>query len=322
MCCAPVRSEPVDIFDDLGAEQDRLETILASLDATAWATESGAPGWSITDVVLHLAQTEEGVVASAATGDEIPPGGGWRNDGETVDAAVERRVRAEQAAAPEVFERWRGARRAALAALRSADPNRRLTWAETPLKPATLATTRLAEHWAHGLDITEPLGVDFPDTARLRHVAWLGHATLPYAFALAGERFDEVFCESACTGRLDVAIRRSRRSVLDSWPGGRVLPRRCPSAATRGFHLGRRRPDRPDGAQAAAQLRDVTRGTQLAQPHAPPQQPPPPTGAGSRAWVVPGVANVDNNLTVSSCPSGHGASLAASAIDRRTSNRR
>jgi uncharacterized protein (TIGR03084 family) len=185
----------VDIFDDLGAEQDRLETILASLDATAWATESGAPGWSITDVVLHLAQTEEGVVASVVTGDEIPPGGGWRIDGETVDAAVERRVRAEQAAASEVFERWRGARRAALAALRSADPNRRLTWVERPLKPATLATTRLAEHWAHGLDITEPLGVDFPDTARLRHVAWLGHATLPYAFALAGERFDEVFCE-------------------------------------------------------------------------------------------------------------------------------
>jgi hypothetical protein len=36
------------------------------------------------------------------------------------------------------------------------------------LKPATLATTRLAEHWAHGLDITRPLGIAFPDTARLR----------------------------------------------------------------------------------------------------------------------------------------------------------
>ena len=33
-----------------------------------------------------------------------------------------------------------------------------------PVKPATLATTRLAEHWAHGLDITGPLGIDFPDT--------------------------------------------------------------------------------------------------------------------------------------------------------------
>ena len=55
-----------------------------------------------------------------------------------------------------------------------------------PVKPATLATTRLAEHWAHGLHITGPLGVDSPDTERLRHVAWLAHRTLPYAMTLAG----------------------------------------------------------------------------------------------------------------------------------------
>jgi uncharacterized protein (TIGR03084 family) len=45
----------------------------------------------------------------------------------------------------------------------------------------------LAEHWAHGLDITGPLGLEFPDTDRLRHVAWLAHRTLPYALAVAGE---------------------------------------------------------------------------------------------------------------------------------------
>jgi uncharacterized protein (TIGR03083 family) len=58
-----------------------------------------------------------------------------------------------------------------------------------------LATTRIAEHWAHGLDITGPLGIPFPDTARLRHVAWLGHRSLPYAFSLAGEQPHEVFCQ-------------------------------------------------------------------------------------------------------------------------------
>ena len=34
---------------------------------------------------------------------------------------------------------------------------------DRPVKPATLATTRLAEHWAHGLDITVPLGIKFPE---------------------------------------------------------------------------------------------------------------------------------------------------------------
>jgi uncharacterized protein (TIGR03083 family) len=49
-----------------------------------------------------------------------------------------------------------------------------------------LATTRLAEHWAHALDVVEPLGIALPDTDRLRHIAWLGHATLPYALRLEG----------------------------------------------------------------------------------------------------------------------------------------
>jgi uncharacterized protein (TIGR03084 family) len=96
-----------------------------------------------------------------------------------------------------VFERWRAARRAAVAALAAADPEVRLAWAAAPLKPATLATTRLAEHWAHGLDITEPLGIPFPDTDRLRHIAWLGHATLPYAFAVAGQDAHDLRCELA-----------------------------------------------------------------------------------------------------------------------------
>jgi uncharacterized protein (TIGR03084 family) len=79
--------------------------------------------------------------------------------------------------------------------LRGADPAAPLRWVETPLKPATLATTRLAEHWAHALDITEPLGLDFPDTDRLRHIAWLAHRSLTYAFALAGQPDQAVYCE-------------------------------------------------------------------------------------------------------------------------------
>ncbi len=183
------------IFDDLEAEQDRLETILDELDEDEWLSPSAAAGWSVADVVLHLAQTEEAVVASAAasatTGD--PP---WRS-GEPTDDLAERLVATERAAPAEVFDRWRAARQSAVAALRAADPEQRLSWAAAPLKPQTLATTRLAEHWAHGLDITGPLGIAFPDTDRLRHICWLGHATLPYGFRVAGEQPGEVFCELA-----------------------------------------------------------------------------------------------------------------------------
>jgi uncharacterized protein (TIGR03084 family) len=112
-----------------------------------------------------------------------------------VDEAMEAMVRAERGASTGTFQRWRIARRAALAALRRADPQRPLSWVASPLKPRTLATTRLAEHWAHALDITGPLGIDYPDTSRLRHVAWLGYHTLPYAFTMAGREPHPVYCE-------------------------------------------------------------------------------------------------------------------------------
>jgi uncharacterized protein (TIGR03084 family) len=179
------------IFDDLAAEQDRLEYILSGLDDAQWLTASAAAGWTVCDVVLHLAQTEEAVIAST-TGSSF----GFRTDATTsVDQAAEEFVQAERAAPALVFERWRQARRGAVSALRAADPGQPLTWVAAPLKPATLATTRLAEHWAHGLDIAEPLGAAYPDTDRLRHIAWLAHRSLSYAFGLAGGQPHEVRCE-------------------------------------------------------------------------------------------------------------------------------
>jgi uncharacterized protein (TIGR03084 family) len=187
-----VSESSTDIFADLTAEQDALEKVLADLSADAWAGPSTAPGWSVADVVLHLAQTEEAVVTSAS-GTGTPRE--WRGDGPNVDAAMDAWVHAERTEPAEIFQRWRSARRAAVTALRLADPGRRLPWVATPLKPRTLATTRLAEHWAHAHDVTDALGIDYPDTVRLRHIAWLGHGTLPYAFGLAGLEPVPVYCE-------------------------------------------------------------------------------------------------------------------------------
>ena len=173
------------VFDDLGAELSRLEDILAGLDEAQWMAPSAAAGWTVADVVLHLAQSEEAVQATMTGGDLRT--GLAAAAGATIGERAEAAVRAERGAPAEVFGRWRRARRAAMAALTAGDPEQAVGWATGPVKPATLATTRLAEHWAHGLDITGPLGLDFPDTGRLRHVAWLAHRTLPYALAVAGE---------------------------------------------------------------------------------------------------------------------------------------
>lgn len=182
----------MNVIDDLEAEEDRLEAILAALDPHEWATPSLAAGWTVSDVVLHLAQTEE---AAAATVKTPVDGREQATEARGVDDVAERMVEAERAAPQEVFDRWRRARHAALAAMRDADPGSLVQWIGGSLKPATLATTRLAEHWAHGLDIAGGLDAPFPDTDRLRHIAWLGHRTLPYAFQLAGQEPQDVYCE-------------------------------------------------------------------------------------------------------------------------------
>ena len=181
------------IFDDLAAEQERLEKILFGLDEAQWMSPSGALGWTIADVVLHLAQSEEGVEATAAHR-RLNAGLGAAA-GDAMDERAAEAVRMERAAPAEVFARWQRARQAGLAAIRAADPDQPLEWVTGPVKPATLATTRLAEHWAHGLDITGPLGIEFPDTERLRHVAWLAHRTLPYALRVASQPPVAVRCE-------------------------------------------------------------------------------------------------------------------------------
>jgi uncharacterized protein (TIGR03084 family) len=182
------------IFDDLEAEQEQLHAMLAGLTEDQWRTPSAAAGWSVADVVLHLAQTEEFVIASVR-GDEVALLVRDR-DGPPLDDLMDRLVAVQRCAPPAaVFTRWQTARRTALAALRACPSTVRLRWATIPLTPRTLATTRLAEHWAHALDVTVALGISYPDTVRLWHVAWLAHRSLPYAFAVAGEHAVPVRCE-------------------------------------------------------------------------------------------------------------------------------
>ena len=190
------------IFGDLVAEQDRLEHILAGLDEGQWTSRSSAAGWAVADVVLHLAQSEEAVTA-AVTHVGLRTGlGGVAGD--TMDERAAEAVRRERSAPAQIFGRWQRARRQAADALRGGGPQQPVPWVGGPVKPATLATTRLTEHWAHGLDITVPLGIELPDTERLRHVAWLAHRMLPYALALDGGRPADVRCELTAPEGSDV----------------------------------------------------------------------------------------------------------------------
>jgi uncharacterized protein (TIGR03084 family) len=170
-----------ELIHDLRAEYSRLAVILGPLSDSQWNTESAAPGWTVLDVVIHLAITEEQVAKSIAGN---PPS--WTKRVGSLDEQMAAEVRTNQAKPRDVLRRWERATSASLSALNAADPDFAIAWASTPLRPVTLATTRLAEHWSHGLDITTALEIAFPDTDRLRHIAWLGLAALPYGCRLIG----------------------------------------------------------------------------------------------------------------------------------------
>ena len=173
-----------DIFDALESQQDRLDRILQGLDEDQWNAPSACPGWTVRDVVLHLAQTEEGVAATLEG--SLPPFP-VTEGATTIDEVVENWVSSQRGAASgEVHDRWNAARRKALEGLKSADPEQPVAWAAAPLKPRTLATTRLSEHWIHTLDITDPLGIDDPDGDDLKNIAWLAFKTLGYAYSREG----------------------------------------------------------------------------------------------------------------------------------------
>jgi uncharacterized protein (TIGR03084 family) len=85
----------------------------------------------------------------------------------------------------EILAWWRSVRGEVLGGLRALAPNARVYWGIGEMSARSLATARLMECWAHGLDCFTALGVTPVDTDRISHVCYLGYQTLPYAFQFA-----------------------------------------------------------------------------------------------------------------------------------------
>jgi uncharacterized protein (TIGR03084 family) len=145
----------------------------------------------VSDVVLHLAQTNEMAIGSAQ-GDfhgamarlveGVEPTAGTIDDGAALMVAAQR-----GAPPAALLERWTRSCEDLRAALLARAPGDRVTWVAGELAARTLGTTRLAETWIHTGDAADGLGVTLPPADRLWHVARLAWRTIPYAFDRAGE---------------------------------------------------------------------------------------------------------------------------------------
>jgi uncharacterized protein (TIGR03084 family) len=168
---------------DLRAESDDLDALVKPLPAKCWADPTPAPGWTIAHQIAHLLWTdrvalkavtdETGFAELLATAMQDPVG--------FVDAGAE-----ELAATPpaELLADWRVTRGRLHEALLTVADGRKLPWFGPPMSAASMATARLMETWAHGLDVADALGVQRPASERLRSIAHLGVRTRDYAFAI------------------------------------------------------------------------------------------------------------------------------------------
>jgi uncharacterized protein (TIGR03084 family) len=175
---------------DLTAQHAELDEVLEGLDAAGWATPSRCDGWTVSDVVLHLAQTDEMARASfeGRLAEHVESVASIWAEASDVDEGAGRMValEREQQTPDEIYERWRDGAAALRAAYAALDPSARVLWVAGELAARSLLTTRLAECWIHTGDVAEPLGVELAPTDRLRPIARLAWRTLPYAFARAG----------------------------------------------------------------------------------------------------------------------------------------
>lgn len=178
-----------DIVAALAEQQAELLGLVATLDEHDWQLPSRCEGWTVADVVLHVAQTNEMALASARgqfadylteVGRNVGPATGV-DDGADLMVALER-----GGPGSAVRDRYEAGADELRAVLAETDPHLRVEWVAGQLSARTLATTRLAETWIHTGDVADALDVDLPPPARLHHIARLAWRTLPYAFDRAG----------------------------------------------------------------------------------------------------------------------------------------
>lgn len=169
-----------EIVAALAAQHGELADLLDGLVGPAWSAPTRCPGWDVSDVVLHLVQTDAMAVDSA-TGTFGGGGAGRIDEGAALLVAAGRGVPHD-----ELRARWGTGARRLVEALDGMDLSTRVPWVAGELSARTLATTRLAETWIHGGDVAEAVGVRPVPTDRLRHIARLAWRTLPYAFDTAG----------------------------------------------------------------------------------------------------------------------------------------
>lgn len=176
------------LLADLRDEQADLHAIVKDADLD---TPTPAEGWDVRDAVSHLAGTDVEALLAATDPDTFVaklPQVAADIDGFLAGQLRERR----QLSREQLMAGWQAGFDAMVAAFADVPAGTKLPWYGPPMSPASFATARLMEYWAHGQDVADGLGVRRVPTARLRHIAHLGVRTRGFSYVNRGLAAPEV----------------------------------------------------------------------------------------------------------------------------------
>lgn len=173
------------ICEDLKAEHDALEEVLADLDEAQWMIMTPSPGWNVKDQVRHLAYFDDRAALSATDAAAF----GKHIEEVMVDIGAFVKTLdgvGKDMSIPDLMEWWRRERKKMLGAYAAIGRKDRLPWYGPPMSALSHATARLMETWAHGQDVFDALRLNRANTDRLRHIAHLGVTTFGWSYTNRG----------------------------------------------------------------------------------------------------------------------------------------
>lgn len=174
----PSRNE--DLLDDLTDEVQALNELLVALTEEAWNAPTPAPGWTVSDQIIHLGLFDRRCLWSMVDPERFTA------DMRAMGAAggVDGIHQAERMRDPKDLLSWW--RQGAVELVNSAgqlDLSARCVWYGPSMSGTSMLTARLMETWAHGHDIADAVGATPVPSLRLKHIAHIGVRAMPFAFA-------------------------------------------------------------------------------------------------------------------------------------------
>ena len=168
-------------LDRLRTEGRMLENLVQDLPAEDWAKPTPAAGWTIAHQIAHLTWTD-GAALAALHGEAAFEPYKQRSQENRLEFVDEVATQGAQQDPVDLYTQWQTSRAQLATALEQSDKTVRYPWFGPGMKARSMITARIMETWAHGQDVANALGAQWPATDALQDIAHLGLATRQFTY--------------------------------------------------------------------------------------------------------------------------------------------